>query len=245
MYPVGWCRAVRHRLEGPLQPPAAPRTTRKNQAKQIAKTVTLRPPNTTEESSQNSETGDTKSLSENGETKSLSPPTSVSEMSADVEQRPDADEPQSEVKMEVEPETPPSEETTPIDVPAENFPSEQIYKAESEDTPMLPADDTDSSGDKLIPRLVNTTVSLDILNSLDPENWTTADVEKFLTVNDCQPYCINFAHIDGPMLLQLTKDEIIELLEMKVGPSLKIFDLIQQLRCKIKQPQCRLLGSFK
>ncbi|XP_050665122.1 polycomb protein Sfmbt isoform X2 [Leptidea sinapis] len=267
MYPVGWCRAVRHRLEGPLQPPAAPRTTRKNQAKQsrrrrrhVAKTVTLRPPNTTEESSQNSETGDTKSLSENGETKSLSPPTSVSEMSADVEQRPDADEPQSEVKMEVEPETPPSEvkteetieqpieesaETTPIDVPAENFPSEQIYKAESEDTPMLPADDTDSSGDKLIPRLVNTTVSLDILNSLDPENWTTADVEKFLTVNDCQPYCINFAHIDGPMMLQLTKDEIIELLEMKVGPSLKIFDLIQQLRCKIKQPQCRLLGSFK
>lgn len=44
-------------------------------------------------------------------------------------------------------------------------------------------------------------------------------------------------------MLQLTKDEIIELLEMKVGPSLKIFDLIQQLKCKIKQPQSR--HSFK
>lgn len=97
---------------------------------------------------------------------------------------------------------------------------------------------------KVIPRLVNTSVPLDVLNSMDPENWSTTDVAKFLTVNDCQPYCVNFANITGPMMLQLTKDEIIELLEMKVGPSLKIFDLIQQLKCKIKQPQCRLLGSF-
>lgn len=99
--------------------------------------------------------------------------------------------------------------------------------------------------DKVIPRLVNTTVPLDILNSVDPENWTAADVAKFLTVNDCQTYCVNFCNITGPMLLQLSKDEIIELLEMKVGPSLKIFDLIQQLKCKIKQPQCRMLVNFK
>lgn len=99
--------------------------------------------------------------------------------------------------------------------------------------------------DKVIPRLVNTTVPLDVLNTVEPENWSTADVAKFLTVNDCQPYCVNFSHITGPMMLQLSKDEIIELLEMKVGPSLKIFDLIQQLKCKIKQPQCRMLSSFK
>lgn len=104
----------------------------------------------------------------------------------------------------------------------------------------LPPEDDD----KVIPRLVNTSVPLGVLNTIDPENWSTADVAKFLTVNDCQPYCINFAKITGAMMLQLTKDEIIELLEMKVGPSLKIFDLIQQLKCKIKQPQCRLLGSY-
>ena len=102
----------------------------------------------------------------------------------------------------------------------------------------------DSDPDKVIPRLVNTSVPLDVLNSVDPENWTTADVARFLTVNDCQPYCINFANINGTTMLQLTKDEIIEILEMKVGPSLKIFDLIQQLKCKIKQPQCRMLNSF-
>lgn len=104
---------------------------------------------------------------------------------------------------------------------------------------------SDQTDDKVIPRLINTNVPLEVLNSVDPENWTTADVAKFLTVNDCQPYCVNFAHITGPMMLQLSKDEIIELLEMKVGPSLKIFDLIQQLKCKIKQPQCRLPSNFK
>lgn len=108
-------------------------------------------------------------------------------------------------------------------------------------SPDLPEEE---DSDKVIPRLVNTTVPLDVLTSVDPENWTTADVAKFLTVNDCQPYCVNFSNITGPMMLQLSKDEIIELLEMKVGPSLKIFDLIQQLKCKIKQPQCRML-NFK
>lgn len=110
-------------------------------------------------------------------------------------------------------------------------------------SPDVPEEETDPN--KVIPRLVNTSVPMDVLNSVDPENWSTADVAKFLTVNDCQPYCINFCNITGPMMLQLSKDEIIELLEMKVGPSLKIFDLIQQLKLKIKQPQCRLLSSFK
>lgn len=112
-------------------------------------------------------------------------------------------------------------------------------------SPDIDIPDEDSDPDKVIPRLVNNSVPLDVLNSIDPENWTTADVAKFLTVNDCQPYCVNFSNITGPMMLQLSKDEIIELLEMKVGPSLKIFDLIQQLKFKIKQPQCRLLSSFK
>ncbi|XP_064072031.1 polycomb protein Sfmbt isoform X2 [Vanessa tameamea] len=241
VYPVGWCRAVGHRLEGPLQPP--PRAARRPPARaarrrrRLVTKVSSQPPNTTEESSQNSDIGDTKSLS---------PPTSVSEVSADTELRPE--EQTSCVKMEVdlEPQIAPVEErlehvnqdklSTTADVLQDC--SEDV-KQESPETPLQ------SEDDKVIPRLVNTSVPLDILNSVDPENWTTVDVAKFLTVNDCQPYCVNFNHITGSMMLQLSKDEIIELLEMKVGPSLKIFDLIQQLKCKIKQPQCRLLGSFK
>lgn len=97
----------------------------------------------------------------------------------------------------------------------------------------------EAEDDKVIPRLVNTSGPVGHLETLDPMNWTQADVVKFLKVNDCEPYCQYFTKISGAMMLQLTKDKIIELLKMKVGPSLKIFDLIQQLKCKLKQPQCR------
>ncbi|XP_068632414.1 polycomb protein Sfmbt-like isoform X1 [Battus philenor] len=250
VYPVGWCRAVGHRLEGPLQaprrtatrparPPRAHRQHRRRR-KHVAK-GTPHPPNTTEESSQNSDMGDTKSLS---------PPTSMSEVSAETESRPEDNGTNNEdvCKMDVDLELKDnleeqserlSEATLDIiSTPTEASQDSSQNTTQSDEVP------TEDVEDKVIPRLVNTTVPLEVLNSVDPENWTTSDVSKFLTVNDCQPYCINFAHITGPMMLQLSKDEIIELLEMKVGPSLKIFDLIQQLKCKIKQPQCRML-NFK
>ncbi|XP_034826739.1 polycomb protein Sfmbt-like [Maniola hyperantus] len=253
VYPVGWCRAVGHRLEGPLQPP--PRVARRLPARptrrkrrQAPKVTAPPPPNTTEESSQNSEMGDTKSLS---------PPTSVSEVSADIEPRAEEQTPsvkmEVDVKMEMDTEPqpspePPEERLTDVSqdvVDRVSTPTDALQDSSQNINPPSPEIPVISEDDKVIPRLVNTTVPLDVLNSVDPENWTTSDVAKFLTVNDCQPYCINFSQITGPMMLQLSKDEIIELLEMKVGPSLKIFDLIQQLKCKIKQPQCRLLSSFK
>ncbi|CAG4948999.1 unnamed protein product [Colias eurytheme] len=262
VYPVGWCRAVGHRLEGPLQPP--PRAARKpprpsrRRRKQVAKS-TPQPPTSTEETSQNSDMGDSKSISDNGETKSLSPPTSVSEVSADLDSRIE-EPPHSKLKMDVDSEVKCEPANVPgiekgqvelMDSSLLDLPKESVLSGDSklEMLAAIPAKSPEipeqSADDKIIPRLVNNSVPLDVLNSVEPENWTTSDVAKFLTVNDCQPYCINFAQINGPMMLQLSKDEIIELLEMKVGPSLKIFDLIQQLKCKIKQPQCRLLGSFK
>ncbi|CAH2228539.1 jg26392 [Pararge aegeria aegeria] len=197
------------------------------------------PPNTTEESSQNSDLGDTKSLS---------PPTSVSEISADAEHRSEDQTPSSKMEIETESKTSPElpeERLTDISQDVVSTPTDASQDSSQNISPSSPEILEKSADDKVIPRLVNTSVPSDILNSVDPENWTTSDVAKFLTVNDCQPYCINFSHITGSMMLQLSKDEIIELLEMKVGPSLKIFDLIQQLKCKIKQPQCRLLGTFK
>ncbi|XP_053612673.1 polycomb protein Sfmbt-like [Plodia interpunctella] len=245
MYPVGWCRAVGHRLEGPLQP-AAPRVPRRPHPKPSRRRrraadgpkTAAQPPNTTEESSQNSDMGDVKSLS---------PPTSVSETSADVEPL----EPVV-VKMDVQPVVQNDQELKQLELHENDRHDDMKVPADPpQDTcgtpnepPQMSIEDTYDS-DKVIPRLVNTTVPLEILNTVDPENWTTMDVARFLTVNDCQPYCVNFNNIDGHMMLQLSKDEIIELLEMKVGPSLKIFDLIQQLKCKIKQPQCRLLSSYK
>ncbi|XP_041982874.1 polycomb protein Sfmbt-like [Aricia agestis] len=235
VYPVGWCRAVGHRLEGPLQPARAPRRPAPRPMRRRRRNgnkVAAPPVNTTEESSQNSDMGDVKSLS---------PPTSVSEVSQHSQHSQPESQPDDvkfEVKMEVdEPVVKKVENEKDMKIPIPTEIPPEVPSEMTEDKPELKSED-----DKVIPRLVNTSVPLDVLNSVDPENWTEADVAKFLTVNDCQPYCVNFAHITGSAMLHLTKDEIIELLEMKVGPSLKIFDLIQQLKCKIKQPQCRLLG---
>ncbi|GBP79042.1 Polycomb protein Sfmbt, partial [Eumeta japonica] len=260
MYPVGWCRAVGHRLEGPLPPqPRPPKPTK--QHKQTRRPKLKRgkvkrhnagPPQqkvnqamTTEESSQNSDIADTKSYS---------PLTSASETYAEIEGRND------EAKMEVDLVPEEKQEEIPElqqsvsneernELVMENQEVQQMetdHRSPEVQQPPEEISPPEIPDDKYIPRLVNNTiVAHEMMSTVDPENWSEADVARFLTVNDCQTYCVNFASITGKRMLELSKDEIIELLEMKVGPSLKIFDLIKQLKCKIKTPQSRLLSSFK
>lgn len=74
------------------------------------------------------------------------------------------------------------------------------------------------------------------LCSLQPEHWSVKDVSNFLRMNDCGTYCQGFCQqrVDGAQMLALTKEAIMTMTGMKVGPSLKIFDLIQQLRAEFK-----------
>uniref|UniRef100_A0A182T321 FCS-type domain-containing protein n=1 Tax=Anopheles maculatus TaxID=74869 RepID=A0A182T321_9DIPT len=78
-----------------------------------------------------------------------------------------------------------------------------------------------------------------------PESWEVKDVATFLTINDCAVHAEQFVQndIDGKRLLELSKDDIITLLNLKVGPALKIFDLIQQLKCKIDPTKLRHLSK--
>lgn len=66
----------------------------------------------------------------------------------------------------------------------------------------------------------------------NPELWTVAEVCQFLTDHDCAAHCESFKKhlVDGKSLVKMSKDDIITVLGMKVGPALKIFDLIQQLK---------------
>ncbi|XP_054741793.1 polycomb protein Sfmbt isoform X1 [Anastrepha obliqua] len=82
---------------------------------------------------------------------------------------------------------------------------------------------------------------------LIPDTWNVYDVSQFLRVNDCTAHCDTFLRnkIDGKRLLQLSKDEIITLLGMKVGPALKISDLIQQLKCRVNPGKSRLHKANK
>lgn len=113
-----------------------------------------------------------------------------------------------------------------------------------------PSEITDIEMEKIIPRLINNdngSASPEPVagGQIAPDSWDVKDVAMFLTANDCamhrEPFVAN--GVDGKRLLQLSKDDIITLLNMKVGPSLKIYDLIQQLKCKIDPSKSRLLKS--
>ena len=71
--------------------------------------------------------------------------------------------------------------------------------------------------------------------TLSPLEWDCNDVIEFLKRSNCSQHCELFMKhkIDGKRLLQLTQNEIIQLLGMKVGPGIKVFDLIQQIKVKV------------
>lgn len=103
------------------------------------------------------------------------------------------------------------------------------------------------ASNKYIPRLADGVHKSSESGDLVPSEWNVFDVAQFLRVNDCATYCDNFSKrkIDGKALLTLTKDQIIDLTGFKVGPSLKIFDLIQQLKIKVNPAQERLKLGLK
>lgn len=101
--------------------------------------------------------------------------------------------------------------------------------------------------EKYIPRLADCLQKSSDAKGLVPSEWNIFDVAQFLRVNDCATYCDNFSKrkVDGKTLLNLTKDQIIDLTGFKVGPSLKIYDLIQQLKIKVNPAQERLKLGLK
>lgn len=90
----------------------------------------------------------------------------------------------------------------------------------------IPLLQTSSVSEKYIPRLADCLQKSSDAKGLVPSEWNIIDVAQFLRVNDCATYCDNFSKrkVDGKTLLNLTKDQIIDLTGFKVGPSLKIYD---------------------
>lgn len=73
------------------------------------------------------------------------------------------------------------------------------------------------------------------IDELDPESWNISDVEQFLRMNDCEGHCKMFTvnKVDGKRLLKITDDDIFRMLNMKMGPALKVQHLIRKLRDKV------------
>ncbi|XP_018024596.1 polycomb protein Sfmbt isoform X2 [Hyalella azteca] len=97
-----------------------------------------------------------------------------------------------------------------------------------------------------IPRLIDGPIKDG--SKVQPKLWTCTDVVAFLEKNDCSAYSSNFQQegIDGPSLLALnqTPGRVMELTGMKVGPSLKIQDLIKQLVALVSPAQARYQATL-
>uniref|UniRef100_A0A2P2I2R2 Polycomb protein Sfmbt-like n=1 Tax=Hirondellea gigas TaxID=1518452 RepID=A0A2P2I2R2_9CRUS len=85
-------------------------------------------------------------------------------------------------------------------------------------------------------------------SKVQPKLWTSQDVGAFLEKNDCATYSPNFLaqNIDGSALLALNQQHsrVMELTGMKVGPSVKIQDLVKQLVALVSPAQARYQATL-
>lgn len=233
MYPVGWCRAVGHRLEGPLAPAPPPRAPRRRPAQRAPRRRKLLQSAAAAVVPSETFSSDSQQSSQLNEEMVTGPEPLDVDLSAsnDAALIDEQDEEDVLCPLEKPEEEIVAEEKEAIEGPME---LEELF-------PSLPQETQD---DKKVPRLVGGG-AVELGDCSSPAEWTARDVARFLQANDCAPYTSAFTHVDGPRLLTLTKDQIIEMLQMKVGPSLKIFDLIQQLKCKFIPGQNRIKSGFK
>lgn len=257
IYPVGWCQSVGHKLEGPpmhsrqIVPTAkSPKVKRKSRKKK------------NKESSKNSSVGSLSSTSLSVKTPKTEPQEPYGpEQQYNEDEEGDIDDQSAsmDVKSEIsednhgpeageEPAGP--DQSLPI---ASSEPSEFINDTTStspnasskpppERRPSTCVSSSSSTSPKVIPRLIdNSNSTNDSGGDLCPDDWNVLDVEQFLRVNDCANYCDVFSkqEVNGKMLLNLKKEDILEYTGGKVGPSLKIYDLIQQLKIKVNPAQLR------
>jgi len=103
---------------------------------------------------------------------------------------------------------------------------------------------------KHIPRLLDaagnpTSRSRD--HNLEPSTWTVQNVTSFLEINECSNLVYNFteAAVDGVRFLTLTKQEVMSIVNNKMGPCLKIEHLQKLLKERLNPAQLRLITSLQ
>nr|CAD7401652.1 unnamed protein product [Timema cristinae] len=247
IFPVGWCHLVGHKLEPPRPEPVAT-ATGGNKGPRVWKKKPRRRQKKANKGSPTSVTNTAKKCP------TVSPPSATSARSLieancgpvfggdtlsvgsscggrDSVMSQESSGPDQPMPITPEPVVPPQPVAQPP-IPRERPVSSYISS---------PA----TSG-KLIPRLIDSSGLTGELGELIPADWNVFDVAQFLRVNDCAVYCDNFNRkkIDGKSLLNLTEDDIFELTGGKVGPSLKIHDLIQQLKARVNPSQSRFKGGI-
>ncbi|XP_040571740.1 MBT domain-containing protein 1 isoform X2 [Lepeophtheirus salmonis] len=104
---------------------------------------------------------------------------------------------------------------------------------------------------KYIPRLVDSAGQAAIQRgrdaNLDPNSWNVDEVAQFLEINECSTLVEAFTEkgVDGSQFLGLTKDEIMTLVNFKIGPCLKVENLLQLLRTRLNPAQARFVATMR
>ncbi|XP_044733655.1 polycomb protein Sfmbt [Chrysoperla carnea] len=241
IYPVGWCQMVGHKLEGPRLPTKpntvvvkSPKGLKKRGRKKKNKDVPAKPAPPKNKIHQQQNTA-------HAQPAPPPPPVTHDDMIDIKEEIIIKEEHQEDF---TEPETGHEPSGPDQNLPMASDSSQLSAPNERKATSYINNHSLGSTG-KYIPRLIDGTGGISDNGELCPAEWNVFDVAQFLRVNDCAAYCDTFSKqkIDGNSLLTLTKDQIINFTGMKVGPSLKIFDLIQQLKIKLNPAHSRLMKA--
>jgi len=119
--------------------------------------------------------------------------------------------------------------------------------------PTMAVEPTEEEEDeKYIPRLLDAAGNVTPRSrdqNLEPADWSVKNVTTFLEVNECSNLDLmnNFVQkeVDGVKFLTLTKQEIMTLVNNKMGPCLKVEHLQKLLKDRLNPAQARLLASFQ
>jgi len=145
--------------------------------------------------------------------------------------------------------TPPAVSATPPPLaPAAITPPPPDITAPGPNTMMEPAPVPPQEPPKYIPRLVdaagNSTPHRKDSN-LEPSEWSVANMAEFLQINECGNLAQSFTDklVDGKTFLSLDKNGIMALVNNKIGPCLKVENLLTLLKTRLNPAQARLLAS--
>ncbi|KAK0077711.1 hypothetical protein PV325_003554 [Microctonus aethiopoides] len=253
IYPVGWCDLVDHKLEGPrpliknISPTIkTPRGLKRKAKRKVKKGNKIMCP-------KNILSRHSERVSGHGqrEREKVYEPAQGTKIERDRELGSLPEEGKREPEPAQEPAGP--DQTLPSPTSGQGQSISETLHIDGQNPP-LPREriatcyiNVNTASGKYIPRIADGWQKSSDCGDLVPIEWNVFDVAQFLRVNDCATYCDNFSKrkVDGKTLLALTKDQIIDLTGFKVGPSLKIFDLIQQLKIKVNPAQERLKLGLK
>lgn len=236
IYPVGWCELVGHRLEGPrMKIPPAKKVPAKEKKRKSGGATNGRKVNKVRKKHANASPGDVEELAGELEGASRSPTPTPPVLQPEVE-------PASEEQPQGEEE---EQEAAHAEEEAGEEETEEVVEQEQQQEEVQEEEE-----EKYIPRLLDaagnaTPRSRD--QSLEPESWTVKNLASFLEVNECSNLVTNFAlkEVDGRKFLILTKQEIMSLVNNKMGPCLKVEHLQKLLKDRLSPAQARLLSLKK